>query len=319
MIWFLANRFIQDTWWGLVILDKFAEYFVLPAVLLPLILLFARKKRMLFSCVIPVLICAYFYAPFFFTVSSPESLPPGTGLRVATFNIWNHNTAFTELAEIIRNSNTDVIALQEVTEVQREPLTDLISSTHPYYYISKPVYGGTTALFSRYKLDNIEEIDVDIDRPSIIADFLWNGSTITVISAHLNPSFWAYSNQPLLQIPGNYLQYIKDQNSQATAIIDEMNNRASAATFLACDCNSQETASTNRLLRKHFQDTFRSLGWQSGTTDSPHLSYERKLSHIDYIWFTGMAKPNAIFRSVESAGSDHDLLVAEYKIQHRDN
>jgi len=312
-IWFLGNQFFQDTWWGIVVLDKFAEYFLLAAVPVFVLSALARQLPTLLIAVIPVLVCGYFYLPFFTKLPATATTSRAEHFRVATYNIWNHNKSITTVAEIIRSSDSDVIAIQEVTEAQRTDLIDAVSQHYAYYYVSKPIYGGTTALFSRYPLENVLELDFQIDRPAIVADLVWNGHRTTVVSAHLNPSFWSYHEQPWQKIPGNFHQYIKDQNKQASMIIDELNNRAdSVAAFLACDCNSQETASTNKLLASYFKDTLRAVGLQLGSPSDSSFAYERNLGHIDYVWFNGLASPIAIYRAKETAGSDHNPVIADF-------
>jgi len=313
VVWFFFNRLYQDSWWGLVVLDKFAEYFVLPAIIFFVASLITRQSSTILLSIIPISICLFFYGSFFWPVSTPTLLPQEQRLRLATYNLWNHNNNISQVVTELDNIQADVIALQEITEVQRPLLVEGLKSKYPHYYVSKPVYGGTTALFSKLPLRNVKELDIQIDRASIVADTVWNGKNIAIASAHLNPSFWAYWQQPWRKIPANYHQYIKDQNTQVLAILDELSNRENVeASFLACDCNSQETASTNRLLAKHFREAFRSVGWQVGNTGSEYLVFEKKLTHIDYIWFRGAAKPNAVYRWKQTVGSDHHPVIADF-------
>jgi len=313
ILWFLSNRFLQDSWWGLVVLDKFAEYFLFASVPVLLLSLFSRNKTTILSATVPVMVCAFFYLPFFLKMTVPDAAEDTSYFRMATFNIWNHNKDIEAVVALINSAQSDVIALQEITDVQQSELTERLSRTYPYYHVSKQVYGGTTALFSRHKLFNLVELDINIDRPAILADLDWHGTNISVASAHLNPSFWAYHQQPWKQIPGNYHQYIKDQNAQANMIIDAFKNRTgSQAFFLGCDCNSQETASTNRLLSTFFKDTFRSIGWQRGYPANQSLSYEHNLMHIDYVWYAGHVIPNGIYRTKDSVGSDHQQVLADF-------
>ena len=311
--WFFFNRFFQDSWWGLVVLDKFAETLVLPAGLFLVLSLFAKNRTTIVFAVFPVLIFLYFYGSFFYPISIQERSVTNQYLRVATYNIWNHNSDLDAVASAVSNTQADVVALQEITEEQKKDLIAVLESKYPYYHVSKPVYGGTTALFSRYPLSEVEEIDIGIDRPSIIANILWQNQAVAIISAHLNPSFWAYWRQPWQKIPGNYLQYIKDQNKQVLAIQAELEQRGTAnVAILACDCNSQETASTNRILRTMFKDAFRSVGWQIGNTHNDHLLFERNLSHIDYLWYSGSIIPLSVYRGSQSAGSDHEPVIADF-------
>jgi len=311
--WFLSSRFIQDSWWGLVVLDKFAEYFVLPAGIFLLLSFFTRSKSTMVFAVFPVLIFLYFYGSFFYPISVQGRSGESQYLRVATYNIWNHNQDLEQVAVAVINTQADVIALQEITEEQEKDLIAGLESLYPYFHVSKPVFGGTTAMFSRYPLSEVKEIDIGIDRPSIIANIVWKNQAVTLISAHLNPSFWAYWRQPWKKIPENYLQYIKDQNDQVLAIQSELEQRGTVnVAILACDCNSQETASTNRLLRKIFKDAFRTVGWQIGSIPSSRLSFERNLLHIDYLWYSGNTTPISVYRGVQTAGSDHEPVVADF-------
>lgn len=265
---------------------------------------------------IPVAITAYFYAPLFWPITKPPQTTNAADIRIATFNIWNHNKDFQGITTIINDINADVIAIQELTEEQKPQLKTMLLPTYPHHYISQTIYGGTTALFSKHPLENIQELDFGIDRPAILADMTVNGIKMTAISAHLNPSFWAYHNKLWREIPAAYHQYIKDQNTQASMIVEAASKRSqSQAIFLACDCNSQETASTNRVLGAFFKDAFRTIGWQLGSPTEENLAYEHKLSHIDYIWFNGEVTPLGVYRAKNTAGSDHNPIVADFKFE----
>jgi len=315
VLWFLFNRLWQDAWWALVVLDKFADYFLFASIPLFLLALIIRKKAVILTAIPPLLICAFFYLPFFFVSSTVQTVGEANYLRIATFNIWNHNKDIDAIVSLINSAESDIIAIQEITDVQQTKLTSILSKTYPYYHVSSQVYGGTTALFSRHELHNLIELEFDIDRPAIVADLAWEGVSVTVVSAHLNPSFWAYHQQPWNQIPANYHQYIKDQNTQAGMIISALKDRQnSQAYFLACDCNSQQAASTNRLLDTFFEDAFKSVGWQIGRPNNAQFKFEHNLMHIDYIWHAGNATPTALYRTIESVGSDHEQVVADFLV-----
>jgi len=298
-----------------VVLEKFADYFLVMSVPVFLLSFFSRHKITVFLAVLPIAISGYFYLPLVSHFSKDISTERADHFRVMTYNIWNHNKELYSVNNIIKPLDSDVVALQEITETQRSTVINNLNSSHPYSHISKPILGGTTALFSRHPLVNIVELDFGIDRPAIVADLEWQGIRVTVVSAHLNPSFWAYYQQPWHRIPGNYHQYIKDQNKQADMIIEEVKKRPeSAVLFLACDCNSQETASTNKLLRSYFQETLRSVGLQLGSPTNNKLMFERKLNHIDYVWFAGNVEPVALYRAKDSAGSDHQAVIADFQL-----
>jgi len=317
LTWFNTNRLIQDTWWPLVLLDMFAEYFLLSAAAVFLASLLSKRLLIVTIASIPLLLQLYFYASFFFPITSPTLLEENQRFRVATFNIWNHSVDLAQIVEVIKTTQADVIALQEITEVQRAQILAGLQHDFPHHHISQEIFGGTTALFSKHPLVNIKELDIQVDRPAIVADLLWGETRLTVVSAHLNPSFWARWRQPWHKVPGNYHQYIKDQGAQVESILTELDQRSesgtgASATFLACDCNSQETASTNRRLRRTLQEALQTAGWQLGETGDQNLRFERDISHIDYVWFSGHATLNAVYRGSVASDSDHDPVIADF-------
>ena len=314
-LWFLSNVFFQDAIALLVALDKFAEYFLVAALPVLFISVCTRYWKSAVFAIVPVLIAGYFYGPLLLPLnSSTTTMPNAETIRIGTYNLWNHNQNYNGIRKLVDDIDVDVLAIQELTEEQKEPVVSRLSKTHPYYFISEPVYGGTTALFSKRELHNIEALDFGIDRPAILAEIKFNGLNVTVVSAHLNPSYWAYANQPLRAVPARFHQYIKDQNAQANKIIEAVQEREnSQASVLACDCNSQETASTNKLLRGYFHEALRTMGFRwNSEIDNDALSFEQSLAHIDYVWFQGNIKLFAVYRAKLSAGSDHQPIVAEF-------
>ena len=315
VLWFLSNLFIQDVATPLVVLDKFAWFFLIAAIPVFVLSLFSRSWLSMVISVAPLLIAGYFYAALILPsgyASSPK--PDASAIRIGTFNLWNHNQDYEAISHLVQNIHVDVLAIQELTEAQKQDVVVRLSKTHPYYFVSEPTYGGTTALFSKLNLLNIEALDFGIDRPAILADVEFDEQIITVVSAHLNPSYWAYANQPLRKIPSRFHQYIKDQNAQASMIIEAVQQREySQASVLACDCNTQETASTNKLLRSYFNEALRTMGrrWFL-EPENKFMNFEQNLRHIDYIWFEGDVQLSGVYRAKHSAGSDHQPIVAEF-------
>ena len=123
-LWFLCNRLLQDSWWGLVVLDKFAEYFLFASIPVFLLSLLFRNKLTIHAAVLPLAACAFFCLPFFFKIQSPKIPTESDYLRVGTFNLWNHNKDIEGVVELLNNGNADVISVQEITQVQRPELVE---------------------------------------------------------------------------------------------------------------------------------------------------------------------------------------------------
>jgi len=63
--------------------------------------------------------------------------------RVATFNIWNHNNDIDEVVRVINGTSADIIALQEITEEQRDKLITGLKIAYPHYHISIEIHVNT--------------------------------------------------------------------------------------------------------------------------------------------------------------------------------
>lgn len=92
-----------------------------------------------------------------FNIGSAVPLPPEPaaqdgGVSVLTANAWFRNPAPEQLAAVIRASEADVVALQEVTD-RMTPLLDSLRDLYPHQASGKVHGVGATMLLSRYPLD----------------------------------------------------------------------------------------------------------------------------------------------------------------------
>jgi len=311
-IWFLVRLVWPDEWWPFVLLNKLALYFLLAAMPVLLLALTTRRTKVIFAAIVPFLIFLYFYSLYLLPRKTPTLLEPD--IRVLTYNIWNQNRDLQSVVNLIIDIGADVVAVQEVMEGAKFQLVRGLEQSYPYSHISQPVYGGTTALFSKQPLHDVVEIDFEIDRPAIVANILVHGKKLTVASAHLNPSFYAYNDRPFGEIPRAIEKYIADQNAQASMLIDKLDELEAENIVFACDCNTQATASTYEILQRYFDDSAKALGWQIGPNTGDIGKFERNIGHIDYVWFKGDLEPVAVYRSRAAGGSDHNPVFADFQL-----
>jgi len=307
-VWLLGNIFWLDGWWPLVLLNKLAYFFLIAAIPVFLGSLFLKSHTTTLTALIPVAAFLYFYGAFLIP-KKHEGVEPD--IRIMTYNIWNQNKDVKAVTDLIQQSAADIVALQEVMPDIQDELTKQLKAFLPYYKISVPIVGGTTALFSKYPLHNIDTLDFFVDRPAIIADVQIGNGISTVVAAHLYPSYYAYHDRPYSEMPTQIKQYILDQNQQADVLVSVLESRNTQSVILACDCNSQQAASTNPILQTLFTDSAIALGWQYGDHSNSDARFERKLDHIDYIWFSGGIQPVGLYRATISGGSDHAPVFAD--------
>jgi len=310
-LWFLAWLFWPDQWWPMVMANKFALYLLAPTVIIWPLALMLRRWRWIGIASLPVLFFLFFFWPFFYPNLTLSTQQPS--LRVMTYNILNQNHDVDAIVSNIERYSADVVMIQELIDEVKPVLVKRLSAQYPEYKVAQPIYGGTVALFSKTPLSRVREIDFGIDRPAIVAHTLIDDQQVVVVSGHLNPSFYAYNNRPWREVPGAIEQYIIDQNSQAEQLIEHLRPEQDLAIVFACDCNSQETASTNPILAEFFTDAAKAMGWVWKRAPLPGTSHERKLGHIDYIWHRGL-QPLGMYRVEDAGGSDHQPLVADFAL-----
>ncbi|MEO0984432.1 MAG: endonuclease/exonuclease/phosphatase family protein [Cyanobacteria bacterium J06639_14] len=316
--WFFTYLFWLDKWWPLILLNIVGYYLfwpALPILFVALFLYFKQRQdtRYIYMAIVPVLIFVFFFHPFL----KPNIIEthPNSDLRVLTYNILNGNRRVNRIVSVIGQVNADVVAIQELTERLRPKIIDRLSETYPYHYVSTPMRSGTTALFSKLPLAEVAELDFGVDRPAVVASTLVDGKKVTVVSAHLNPIYYALTNRPIRDMPRAIERYIVDQNKQAKLLIDVLRDYDSSAFILACDCNSRETASTNRILATFFKDAATQVGWALGDTPIENARHERDLKRVDYIWYTGAIETTGVYRLADSGGSDHQPVFSDFRWQ----
>ncbi len=167
-------------------IDLLMPLLALPAlVLLPLTLL-ARKRRMAISLAPTEIALILIYGGLFIPRAAVNTAPD---LTVMSFNILNGNHKSSALAQTIRDSNADVVLLQETTEYQVLFLTSRITDLYPYtsIHVATPNRLGL-GVYSRYPLlvDDYSAYQPESSRLRLQIDV--KGTTVTIYTVHLaNP------------------------------------------------------------------------------------------------------------------------------------
>ena len=294
-------------------LDAIGYPLFLPAVPLLFLALLLRHNRYIYIAMVPVLV----FLVFFYPSLKPQIVHAYEKpvLRIATYNILNSNRDVRSILSVIQQADSDVLAIQELTEDVKPNVLERLVESYPYYSVGTQVRGGTTAIFSKLPLTKVAEIDFGIDRPAVVATASFKGREITVASAHLNPIYYALHNRPVSDMPRAIQQYIWDQNKQAKLLIDVLQDYESDAFVLGCDCNSRETTSTNKILEHFFTDAAKVIGWGLGSTPVANSIHEHDLNRIDYLWYAGVLKTKGVYRIIDSGGSDHQLVFSDFNWQ----
>ncbi|MCP4420189.1 MAG: hypothetical protein GY805_26590 [Chloroflexi bacterium] len=233
-------------------------------------------------------------------------------LRIMTFNILFSNFNDEGIAKIILTHTPDLVALQEVQPDMMLALEERLAHSYPYAQLGNEHSYGTTAIFSRFPISNVQILDLEADRPAVAVDIIVKGQRVTFISSHL----LAYGLQWVAfnDIPHAVQQRTVAQNRQAQILIDYVTSQ-NGSVVLGCDCNSHETSSSYRLLTRVLQNAARFTGWNWIASKSSTLLPDNNLQHIDFVLYTDQLEPVRTHRVRHTAGSDHRPIVVDFRLQ----
>jgi vancomycin resistance protein VanJ len=264
---------------------------------LPLVLLAALLRRPWLALLLAPAGLAFvlLYGDLLLPPSAPAAEP---ALTVYTHNLHAMTSGLEGVAEAIRASGADVVALQELTEPAADYFAAALGADYPHQALEpRGLTTSGTGILSRWPLDEAEiwmstmlQMRVTVTAPD---------GPFAFYSAHPPPPHW-------------FLQAFN--TSARTAALDSILERAaqeSLPVVLAGDFNlTDQTAAYQRILNAGFRDSFRESGWGLGLTFADLSVYFAPLGllppfiRIDYVYHSGDFTAVSA-RVGPSAGSDH--------------
>lgn len=181
-----------------------------------------------------------------------------------------------------------------------------VSDVHPY---------GSPAIFSRHPVKAFRVLDLQADRAALMAEVDVGGTPVTFISAHLLAYglVWA----PHWEWPRMAEVRTADQRRQAERLANAIRDQ-SGSIIVGCDCNAQITSDSYRVLSQVLTEAARPAVGDPQGLAGLKTALDRRLERIDYQFYGGDLRVLGVYTVLESAGSDHDPILAEYAIDRRD-
>ncbi len=320
---YLALRLVfGDGFWWLSLLNTFAHLLFLP--LLPLLALaaFARSRAGTLRLLPLAVVGGLWFAPYF--VPRIPNAASGIRLNLLTFNVWGHNHDLSQVETWLRDTEADIVLLQEVSPAYAR--TDLPHLRDLYPYQSNqpdPTRWGGNITLSRYPIVTEEYIDLQTpETPAplrLVLDV--NGYPVAVYNVHLA---WPARQRPRLSLPVSnfYLRVAlgfddRTRNQQITHLLEHLKTEPYPY-LVAGDFNTSASSVTYQQLDAIMHDAFRQAG--SGLGASWPVSSARGLPgfvppliRIDYIWHSDH------FRTLDAQlgphlGSDHLPVLATLEL-----
>ncbi len=305
--WFAAWWIVGDGAWWLILLNRVVPYMFIPGLLLLLPVLAARKFRLLCLLSVPGIIFLILYHPYVLPMPAAEK---PADLSVMTYNVLYKNFNYDAVANVILTYQPDLVALQEVQPAMMDFLETQLADVYPYSMIGEVDAYGTTAVFSRHPLQNAYMVDLQAGRPAVVIQTEVNGVRINFLAVHL----WAFVPWGLMpeEVPESLTRQTSTQNRQAQLLIEEVSHQQ-GITIVGCDCNSNETSGSLRIIANVMQNAAREVGWRLHGSRLRNVKPDRDLLHIDYLFYRGQLNPVGVFTIQDNGGSDHFPVLASFR------
>ncbi len=174
-----------------------------------------RKWRWL----VPATLLAAVHVPgvFIWYLPAPDLPSRGaeTNLRIVTANVLASNTQHELFLDFVRETDPDIIFIQEVSHGWAKSL-DVLKEAYSHYAV-KPESGTFgIAMFSRIPLDPIEIAYYgDSDLPSVHAELTLNGRRVSVLSYHA----WPPVSRKYLEVRDKALNYLAQYADDAGDLV----------------------------------------------------------------------------------------------------
>ncbi len=298
-LYLLLRAIIGERWNIIGLFNSYFHLLILPAViLLPLSLLLRRRWLVIELA-----------APFFFFISTyggqflPHSInvpAEAPSLHLLSFNINKDNKQVDQMIRIIRESNADVVTIQELSPWLAQAADEQLAQLYPYRALHPQEDFSGQGVLSRYPLSNDEFWQINLGHQRV--QFDWNGQNITLFNVH-----------PIHPLRGLHF----DGQARAEEINDVL-RRAETVTdplLIVGDFNMTNLSDDYGRVTDRYADTYEQIGWGMGFgfpnfAVAFHIRFVPPLARIDYIFHDAHFQPIEIHVGNDSGGSDHFPVYA---------
>ena len=273
----------REQYWPVALLVMFSHWWMLPALALFPLALFARWRSNAFSLGVVALSFLWIYGAFLLPAPAQPASRPNR-LTVATINTGGYRGNPEEIADTILRTQADLVTLQEIVDAYVDEVQERTLERYPYQ-----VYRGGRALLGVAPIQDAEFVDVDNDpsRPHLFARVQMEGRSFRVVAAHTHPPV----SVPLLY--GRRYQPHPQSASMAEAL-GKLTLASGEPAILLGDLNFPMRSTGYLALRGlGLHDAYRRAGrgWSTGATWPEGIErfgiVAEPFIRLDYVWHTG--------------------------------
>jgi vancomycin resistance protein VanJ len=308
-LWLLLRRLTGDRPWWLQLVNEFTPFLLAPTVPLLLLSLLRRSPIGIVAALIPGSVLALFYRKRFLPRSGELSDRPG--LRIMTLNLLCRPRSIDATVRAIRESDADIVMLQEVIPVMGEPLGPDLLDDYPYQAIYPSGRARGTAVLSRLPFEKEQRFQLSSDGwygQEIHVN--WAGRRVALFNVHLMSPMVRFGRQgwPFNSVP---------RAMEVRQLIDRL-PVDDLDVVVAGDFNLTDQSADYRSIRAYLNDAFEDAGSGFGFTypaATPHGKklFERRsppLVRLDHVFYQGRLRARSA-RVGPNGDSDHFSVIVE--------
>jgi vancomycin resistance protein VanJ len=267
---------------------------------------------------VPVCLFVWIYGPLL-TPFVPQATSASNSVTVLTFNVRYSNANVEALRTTIAAAQADVLALQEISPIQQQYLSQAMSLEFPYTWHDSE---AGMAVYSRHPTATQKSIPMQPwSAQSVVIQV--DEKSIHVINAHLAPTgVLQYLSRLDAKLVKRLAENRENQVLQIRAAIQDTGLPA----ILACDCNMTDLMPAYAHITAAMRDAHRDRGWGLGHTFLIPRGFEVELPfnlpgwRLDYLFYSPEISAVDIVIISGDSGSDHLPLVGRFElVPHQSN
>jgi len=298
-LYLLLRAIVGERWNIIGLFNSYFHLLILPAVILLPLSLILRRRWLVIELAAPFFFFVSTYGGQFLprSINVPANAPQ---LHLLSFNINKSNQQIDQMIRVIRDSNADVVAIQELSPQLAQAADEQLAELYPYRALHPQTDFFGQCVLSRYPLSNDEFWQINLGHQHV--DAAWNGQTITLFNVH-----------PIHPLRG----FSFDGEARAMEVNDVLRRTetVTAPLLIVGDFNMTNLSDDYARVTDRYSDTYEQIGWGMGFgfpnfANAFHIRFVPPLARIDYIFHDAHFQPVEMHVGSDSAGSDHFPVYA---------
>jgi vancomycin resistance protein VanJ len=289
--------------------EVFAPHLFLPLLVVVPLAIRARTRWLTVPVFGALLIGAVRFGPGIVSFGDPEGTPD---LIVVSWNLEEGGTDPQAVGAVLRSSEADIVALQEVTPPVAQALEadGVLSDRFPYQVVRPESSPWGMAVLSRYPIRDVVAI---ADPVAIRSEVEVPGGPIILVNAH--PLRARVAPVGSLAIPTDFDAVARDASFERLRELIDAGEDGHA--LLVGDFNVTDREPGYRDLSSGLVDAHAEVGQGPGSSwrPGPLKGLPVGILRIDYLFSSESVRPVAVLTDCTPRGGDHCLLRGSFAFE----